>query len=459
MRDDLVSLKVPKALATMFAEYADDPVRFAREVLGVTKIPKYQRDFMQDVAKHDRVAWVAGHAVGKSHAAAMLLAWYLVTRVGSRCIVTSATFERQVGRVIFSKLRGLVARAKVDLPIVTTATRAQVSAHAEWAVEGVPSSRPENFSGFHASRMLVIADEAKGLERPVLDEMLGVLASATDEARLVLMSTAGPAAGFFYERFERHEATWKLHRTPSTESPFASGFAKRMAEECYGPEDPVYRMRVLAEFASDVEGQLIPLAAIHRAIGRTFEDGDDKDAKVALGVDLARFGDDRSVIAFRRGRTVQGFSEWRKFDLMTSAARISSELNAAHGSKAAIDSAGLGAGCYDRLRQLGHRNVAEVNVGRRSTKPQTFANLRAQLGWELRGRFERGDISIPDVPGLVSELAALRYGYDPAGRILLEKKDDAKTRLGRSPDLADAVVLAFSTDRVDRRLRIGTFSI
>jgi integrase len=107
-----------------FGRYAEDPVKFARSVLGAEQIPPYQADVLGDIAAHDRVAWVAGHATGKSHAAAMLLAWYLVTRPHCRCVVTSATFDRQVGRVIFAKLRTMVAKARVPLPIRVQATRA-----------------------------------------------------------------------------------------------------------------------------------------------------------------------------------------------------------------------------------------------------------------------------------------------------------------------------------------------
>ena len=82
--------------------------------------------------------------------------------------------------------------------------------------------------------MLLIADEAKALDRPVFEELHGVLASARDEARMVMMSTAGPAAGYFYDAFLRHAGPWRPHRTPSTESPFAVGFAERMREECLG---------------------------------------------------------------------------------------------------------------------------------------------------------------------------------------------------------------------------------
>ena len=440
-------LEVPSRLEDKYAAYADDPVGFARDVFHVDMIPDFQADFLRDVAVTDRVAWVAGHAAGKSYAAALLLGWYLVTRPGCRCIVTSATYERQVGRVIFAKLASLVRRAD-DLPIEVGVTRAQISGHPEWSAEGVPATKPANFSGFHASRMLVIADESKSLERPVFEELHGVLASARDEARLVLMSTAGPATGYFYDTFNKHAELWRRHRTPSTESPFARGYAERMMEECLGPEDPVYRMRVMAEFAEDVEGQLIPLSAIYAAIGRQIEE--EEDLGYTLGVDLARFGDDRSVICVRKGKSVETFIEWRKFDLMESAARVSSEINARE-AKAAVDSAGLGAGVYDRLKQLGHRGVKAVNVAERSSKRLLFMNLRAELGWGLRAQFERGEISIPDNPGLVSELAALRYGYDSKGRIRLEPKDEAKARLGRSPDLADALVLAFSDDNRAKR--------
>lgn len=439
-------LEIPTRIEEAFASYRNDPVRFARDVLRVERIPRFQAGVLRDVAKHERTAWVAGHAVGKSHAAAMLIAWYLLTRPGCRGIVTSATYERQVGRVIFAKLRTLLARAREPLPIEVTATRAQVVGHPEWSFEGVPSTRPGNFAGYHASRMLVIADEAKALDRPVFEELHGTLASATEEARLLLISTAGPAQGYFYECFSRRAELWKLHRTPSTESPFAEGFAERMREETLGETDPVYAMRVLAEFQEDVEGQLIPLSAIQAATDRRFPDSEtDEEVLPVLGCDIARYGEDRTVVCVRRGRKVAALKAWRGADTMRTAERIQTEFNARGARRAFVDEIGVGGGPVDRLLQLGVA-VDPVNVSRASRKADTFSNLRAELAWRLRERFERSDISIPDDTGLASELAALRYTYDAKGRIALESKDAAKARLGRSPDLADAVMLAFAQD-------------
>lgn len=446
VKSRLERMDIPEDLIGQFAKYKMNPVAFAEEVLGIIKIPEYQKQFMMDVAQYERVAWVAGHASGKSFAMALLLIWFMLCYPESRSIVTSATFERQVGRVIFAKMKTLIAKAPVWIPINVFAIRAYVGNNQEWGVEGVPSANPAGYAGFHAASMLVLVDEAKAVSKEAFEELLSNLASAVDTPRLVLVSTAGPAQGFFYERFsDKHAGKWKTHRTPSTISPFARGYAERMAEECLGVEDPVYRMRVMAEFVEDVEGQLIPLTMITAAVGRTFDDDVDDKASLALGVDLARFGDDRSVMCFRRGRTVAGFEVWSKFDLMSSAARVSTALNL-QGGKAGIDTAGLGSGCFDRLRQLGHRDVVSVNVAERARKPDVFLNLRAEVGWKLRETFERGDISIPDDPALISELASLRYHYDGSGRIQLERKEVAKSRLGRSPDLADALMLSYAVE-------------
>jgi hypothetical protein len=217
-----------------------------------------------------------------------------------------------------------------------------------------------------------------------------------------------------------------------------------MLEDRLGPDDPVYRMRVLAEFASDVEGQLIPLQAIQAAVDREFDDPEkDEKAAIVLGVDVARFGEDRTVVAVARGGRIVEVKAWRGLDTMATAARVSSEINACGfpPPRVLADEIGVGGGVVDRLMQLEHY-VEPVNVGAASSKPATFTNLRAEIGWKIRAQFERGEVAIPEDPGLVSELAALRYTYDARGRSKLEAKPEAKARLGRSPDAADAVMLA-----------------
>lgn len=447
LKRDLQNIEIPQDLRERFRAYRSDPVKFAEKVLQLDLVD-YQKAFLRDVANEERVAWVGGHSTGKTVAAAILVIWYLLTRPGCRCVITSATFERQVGRVIFAKIKGMVAGASEPLPLDVYGTRCEVSGYPEWSCEGVPSSKPENFAGFHSTHMLVIADEAKAIEHSVFIELQSVLASAVKENRLVMVSTAGPAQGYFYQAFQRPDL-WKLHRVPSTDSPYATGYAERMLEDCLGPDDPVYRMRVLAEFASNVEGQLIPIEAIQAAVGREFEDPEkDERAAIVLGCDIARFGEDQSVIAIRQGRRVTGLKAWRGADTMVTAERIVSEANSRGVGLVFIDEAGVGGGPLDRVKQLVERKdrIRGVNVARTARDDRTFTNLRAELSWRLRERFEKGEIAIPDDTALISELAALRYGYDQKARIKLEPKDEAKSRLGRSPDRADSVMLAYAGD-------------
>jgi hypothetical protein len=276
--------------------------------------------------------------------------------------------------------------------------------------------------------MLCLVDEAKAVDRPAYEELLGNLASATDDAKLVLLSTAGPSQGYFFERFQDHADTWKLHRTPSTESPFARGFAERMREECLGEDDPIYRMRVLAEFGSDVEGQLIAYAALQSAVGRVV-DGEEEGGGIVLGVDVARFGEDRTVVAIAQGCRVVDLESWRGLDCMQTADRVASVINTRQPVNVLVDEIGVGSGVIDRLRQLGHR-IEAVNVSRSASQEGTFMNLRAEIGWKVRERFERGEVSLPDDVGLQAELASMRYSYDQRGRIRLEEKSAAKARIG-----------------------------
>ena len=96
----------------------------------------------------------------------------------------------------------------------------------------------------------------------------------------------------------------------------------------------------------------------------------------------------------------------------------------------------------DRLRELGH-HVEAVHFGGASDDPHRFRNWRAAAFWRLREAMERGEISLPDDDDLRADLSALRYLFTQDGRLQIESKDDCRKRLGRSPDRADAVALAF----------------
>ena len=173
-----------------------------------------------------------------------------------------------------------------------------------------------------------------------------------------------------------------------------------------------------------------------------------KDERVVIGVDVARFGSDRSVVLMRRGDAVASIRTFSRIDTMAVAGQVMVAVREHRPDLVNVDVIGVGAGLADRLREQGVP-ARDVNVAERPRRDRTCANLRAEGYRTLARRFRDRRIRIPRDAELIAELAMLRYGYDSRGRLLMEPKDSMKKRGGRSPDKADALMLAFLDDRGD----------
>lgn len=197
----------------------------------------------------------------------------------------------------------------------------------------------------------------------------------------------------------------------------------------------------LCDFTAAGDAQLISLGEVQEACRRVYKVGSFDYAPRILGVDPARFGDDRSVIFPRQG--LQAFDPlvYRGLDNMELAAKVAVKINAWQPDATFID-AGAGAGVIDRLRQLGH-TVIEVHFGGSSGEPQ-YANKRAEMWFAVRDWIRAGG-ALPDIIEVKQDLAAPLYSYERAsGKILLEPKADIKKRGLPSPDYADALALTFA---------------
>jgi phage terminase large subunit len=226
--------------------------------------------------------------------------------------------------------------------------------------------------------------------------------------------------------------------------------------QAYRPNN-LFRARVLGEFPNADQDTLIPLHWIEAAVGRKLSQTGFRRA----AADIARYGDDKTVIGWRDGPVLMDFEVIEGADTMKVAEAINSLAYREHPETIAIDCIGIGAGVVDRLYQLKTEGVEPVNVGLPAYNRELFENRRAELYWGLRERFRLGEISLKHVAGpasdadhtsdgsltsddsLTSELASLKYTITSRGRIRIESKNEIKRRLGHSPDRADMLALLF----------------
>jgi hypothetical protein len=214
--------------------------------------------------------------------------------------------------------------------------------------------------------------------------------------------------------------------------------------------DTAWSREYLCDFSAAGDDQLLSLTDAETAGRRTHPDGSNDYAPRILGIDPARFGDDRSVIFPRQGLVALQPLVFRGIDNMTLAGHVAVKIEQWQPDAVFIDS-GAGAGVIDRLRQLGH-DVIEVNFGGKANDPR-YVNKRAEM-WFLLAEWIKSGGAIPNHNTLKLELATPTYGFDSANRIQLESKDEIKKRLpdAGSPDLADALALTFAQPVAKRSL-------
>ena len=213
--------------------------------------------------------------------------------------------------------------------------------------------------------------------------------------------------------------------------------------KAWGESSAPYQVRVMGNFPQQGEDTLIPLLWIELAMER-WEDTPEGQP-VQLGVDVAAFGSDKTVIAVRKGQKVTALNVYSQKNTRETAGLVRHHAQENETRKVAVDEIGIGRGVVDSLEEDGFNDVG-VNVAERASDPERYHNLRAELWYTFRELLDpdKDPIALPPDDELLSELASVKYKVDARGAIQIESKEDMKKRLGHSPDRADAVVLAFA---------------
>jgi len=439
--------------------YLLDPVGWQRDVLGGVLWAK-QREIARAVRDHRLVAVHSAQDVGKSYVAAAITCWWISTRpVGDAFVVTTAPTQKQVEVVLWREIRRMHRAA--NLPGTITGT--------EWKIAGelvAMGRKPADyalgaFQGIHGPHVLLILDEAAGVHQDIWTQARTQMANE-GSAMLVIGNPDDPASEF--ARVCAPGSGWHVIHIDGLGSPNFTGecipekiarqlispaWEKDMARR-FGEESPVYVSKVRGLFPEESEDALISLALIKAAQDRF--DAVPERAET-LGVDVARFGNNETVIVARAGGIAWIVSRTRKQDTMQTVGRIRQALKDLSASTVIVDDIGVGGGVVDRLKE-DHISVTPFIAGEAAKDSARFANAKAEASWRLREFFEKGDITICPDEDLLAQLSGIRYELDSSQRIRIESKEDARSRGIASPDIADALMLAFSARAERQRARV-----
>jgi hypothetical protein len=313
------------------------------------------------------------------------------------------------------------------------------------------------------------AEHAKGIFQAVPHER---------DTEIILESTANGVGNYFHEQWQLAESGksefipifvpwyWQDEYVFKLPADFTLTDEERELKEFYNLSDPQLmwrRVKINELSVGGIDGTKAFMSEYPNTPVEAFiSTGEDTliDATVAMrarrcvvdpigpllvGVDPARFGDDRTAIIFRQGRSAFGLKTYAKKDLMEICGIVHKIIEDRAPTKVFIDVVGLGAGLVDRLNELGHKNVVvAVNGGSKPLDAVRYVNKRAEMWCELRDWLNDEPAQIPDSDELHADLCGVKWKPDSKSRIYLEKKEEMKKRGLRSPDSADALALTFA---------------
>jgi len=445
---------VNKELTEALMYYYDHPYEFVCDLIldsaNTKNYPsKQQERFLKALvtSKKTRFSIKSGHGTGKTAMLSWVIIWFMTTRPYCRIPCTAPT-QPQLYDILWSEVAKWIKRIKdprLKNSFEWTATHISNKWEKEtWFAVARSSNKPENMQGFHGDNLLFIIDEASGVEQNIFEVINGAL--STEGALCIMTGNPTQLSGTFYDSHTKSKEYWETFTFSCLDSERVSQEYIDMMANDYGEDSNVYKIRVLGEFPVEEDDTIIPYSWAEQASNNEF-DVEDRNADVHIGVDVARYGDDKTEICVRQENKVINWKTYSKKSTMETVGNIMLIVKEYDNNDVYInvDDTGVGGGVTDRLEELMGDNpnvtINGVNNGSKPYDEEAFRNRGAELWWNLRLKIR--DIQIPKNDRLVAQLATRKYKLLSNGKIELEKKDDMKKRGLKSPDKADALTLAF----------------
>ena len=441
--------------------YADHPVEFVEDLLHVTPDPK-QADILRSVSANQMTSVRSGHGIGKSAVEAWTVIWFLTTRPFPKIPCTAPT-QHQLFDILWAEVSKWLRNNKaLEREIQWTKEKVYMKQYPEeWFAVARTASKPDALQGFHADDILYIIDEASGVDDKVFEPVLGAL--STPGARLLMCGNPTQLSGFFYESHHKNRGSYStFHIDGRTSSRVSEEFVNTIIT-MYGEDSDVFRVRVAGEFPRQDNDVFIPLPLIEKSI-MTQWNAPERPASIHIGCDVARYGDDKTVIGYKLDEKVEFHKRRSGQDTMKTADDIVElgemlvrRYKYTKTIPVKVDDSGVGGGVVDRLKQLKRFNperlwwldIVPVIFGQRishdfyhdSTTYMMSIVKKLLMPFTEDGLPKPVELILPDDNELVGQLSTRKYGMTEPSKIRVESKEAMKKRGLRSPDEADCVLL------------------
>ena len=392
----------------------------------------------------------SGHGTGKSTIFAWVALWALVCFWDVKIPATAPT-AHQLEDILFPEIEKWRARMLEPWRSAIQVKSDKVTMAGTPGFVAARTGRKENpeaLQGFHAENLIFLIDEASGIPEQIFEVARGAL--STEGARILMAANPTRLTGYFYNSHHKNRDLWTRFQFSCLDSPRVSpAYAKEIAEE-YGEDSDMYRVRVLGEFPHASEMQFMPGDIVEAAMGRHLREEMFDFAPVVIGVDVALFGGDRSVVFLRQGLMSKILYQKRGVKPEELAARVAMFEDEYKADAVIVDATGVGEGVMSSLRLMNRSPIA-FYAGEKALLDNCH-NRRAEVWYKMRKWFAEGG-AIPDDSDLRDDLVGPEYSTNNRGQIQLERKQDMKKRGLASPDLADALAVTFGAEVRRREAR------
>jgi hypothetical protein len=474
-----------RQIAGDIGKFTKNPIGFAKyaykwnqgDLEGSGGPRKWQTEIMRAIQAHLKnpaerhqplkIAVSSGHGIGKSALISMLTCWAMSTFECSTVLITAGTGQQLATKTAPEVAKWFHQSINADWwDVHATSIRFKSpTLRKSWRTDFVTWSEhnTDPFAGLHnrGKRILCIFDEASAIADKVWEVTEGAL---TDEGtEIIWLAFGNPThnTGHFRECFGKSKHRWM---TFQIDSRTVEGTNKEQIQkwiEDYGEDSDFVRVRVRGEFPRAGSNQFIPSDVV-AAARRYKAEGFDRLPKI-LSVDVARFGDDQSVVGVRQGRKAEVLAKYRGLDTVQVGQRVMEHIDIAEREGTpydamVIDGDGLGAGTIDYIRLHRYDNkvpLFEFHGGHTPNDPLMYFNRRAEV-WGLMREWLKAQAEIPDDPELETDLTAPEYGFSAKQQIQLERKEDMKKRGLASPDIGDMLAMTFAVNVMPKRKQVTT---